>query len=1286
MIINKRILFLLPLLLLCFYGKATHIVGGEMNYTCLGNDQYEITLTIFRDCFNGNPNAWFDDPASIGVFDENNVLLEEILLPLMNNDTLEPVLTSECLVVPPNVCVHTTTYIAIVELPAIAGGYQLAYQRCCRNQTIVNIIDPLDTGATYGVTISEAALNECNSNPKFQEWPPIYICVNEPIVFDQSAIDQDGDSIVYSLCTPLSGANPDIPQPQPPNNPPYLPVNWVDPPYSVDNMLNGSPGGIPLQINSQTGLLTGLPNTIGQFVVGICVEEYRNGQLISTTRRDFQYNVGLCGEASAAFAAPEVQCGSLSVLFENQSSGTTNFEWYFNDPNDPGATSMAIDPIYTFSDTGLYTVMMIAAPGAVCEDTAYQEVYLQNNTIDADFELDQGPCGDSVRITATDQSIDELYALESWEWTLQPGGATSNLPNPEFIITESDTFELTLTVTSEIGCTQAISENFIINLIEEELIGDTVVVCLGDSIHLNPVFDSTYTYLWEPSPDIADLQSPDPVVAPIVTTTYQVVVLDEASGCQDSLSVTVFVPDLVTAEAPLDTTICSEEIWLVGQSNFAEQFIWSNSPGFDFILGDQDSLLAAPQGPTTYYLLARDVYGCAAVDSVTVEGNAVDIQSTTQQAVCPGDFGAVAVVNLDNNDTLSVQWSPEDLIIAGATNTTAFVFLTEPGTYPFYVTVTNQHGCIKNDSTSITLIDTTDQISFLSQVQCSGYDVLFSSSSVNAPFYVWSFGDPDDPGATEIGPEVTHSYSAPGTYEVVVTLQNFITCPDTLIQEVVVGEPSITPDFNWEITSCSDSIVLSFTDQSMNDQSIIESWNWVFVDVDSSTQQHPELVITEDQLLEVQLTITSSDGCMDSVSQIIPIELPQLSLPDTVVACLGDTVGLNPDAVAGFNYQWSPGNLLLDPFAVNPQVALDSSQLFSLVATTLDGECILEREVFVQVPPDFEYLIAPDTAVCENEVLLYVESESTLNVSWHQIYNNDTLFVSTGQEALVFLPGDAQYLATLTDEYGCIKQDSVSVTLEQIQAFLANSESLCLGDSTELTVIDLAGGSNLEYSWSPSAEVITGQNTERILVSPATNQSFTVTITNAFGCTEIQSSLVQIADEVPPLEINAEADTLFSPGQVLLEATFDPAYEYLWQPSAGLNNITIYNPTAFIDSTTTYRVRIVDENGCSNEAEITLTVFSDCLPPYIYVPNAFTPNQDNLNDILTVRGNTIDEMYFAIYNRWGQLVFETRDPGEGWDGTFEGEDLSPDVYAYYLEVRCFNGATFANKGNISLIR
>ena len=125
-LVSLFVLTALPLSL-----HATHIVGGEMTYRCLGNDQYEVKLTIFRDCFNGVP--WFDNPASIGVFNNvTNTYITDIAVfldPLLN-DTLNPTLQGDCIVVPPDVCVHTTTYTTTINLPFLADGYHLVYQRC----------------------------------------------------------------------------------------------------------------------------------------------------------------------------------------------------------------------------------------------------------------------------------------------------------------------------------------------------------------------------------------------------------------------------------------------------------------------------------------------------------------------------------------------------------------------------------------------------------------------------------------------------------------------------------------------------------------------------------------------------------------------------------------------------------------------------------------------------------------------------------------------------------------------------------------------------------------------------------------------------------------------------------------------------------------------------------------------------------------------------------------------------------------------------------------------------
>ena len=203
------------------YSNATHVAGGNMTYKCLGNNEYEITLEFRRDCLNGAPGAQFDDPASIGIFDSAGTLITslgingQLLIEFSSTDTLNEVLTTECSMVNSDICVHRTTYRTTVSLPDRIGGYILAYQRCCRNFTLNNIVEPLETGSTYWIGITESSIEHCNDSPIFNKWPDIFICKDDTLRFDHSATDADGDSLVYELCVPSHGANQDFPRPQP---------------------------------------------------------------------------------------------------------------------------------------------------------------------------------------------------------------------------------------------------------------------------------------------------------------------------------------------------------------------------------------------------------------------------------------------------------------------------------------------------------------------------------------------------------------------------------------------------------------------------------------------------------------------------------------------------------------------------------------------------------------------------------------------------------------------------------------------------------------------------------------------------------------------------------------------------------------------------------------------------------------------------------------------------------------------------------------------------------------
>lgn len=416
-----RLYFSCLFFLLCGPLWATHIVGGEITYRCLGDSTYEITLSVYRDCYNGEPP--FDNPASVGVFDQNWNLRQDLRIPYQANgdDTLGILLSNPCLIVPPDVCVHRFFYRDTVTLPYLAGGYTLVYQRCCRNKLIRNLPAPLDVGGSYIATISERTLLECNTSAVFRSWPPVAICIHQPVDFDHSATDADGDSLVYRLCTPLNGATPQLPTPQPPNPGPYAELVWQDPPYTLANLL----GGEPLTLDAQSGLLTGVPNTIGNFVVGVCVDEYRNGTVISTTRRDFQFNVSDCGQVAASFFTPAIVCDSLQVTLTNQSNGASVFRWYFDWEGDRSQTSTAMSPMYTYPDTGSYVIALIAAPNSPCRDTSFQTIRFSNGLpVTVTATPDHLQPGQSSQLLAT------LPAGSTFTWSPTGTLSDSTILNP----------------------------------------------------------------------------------------------------------------------------------------------------------------------------------------------------------------------------------------------------------------------------------------------------------------------------------------------------------------------------------------------------------------------------------------------------------------------------------------------------------------------------------------------------------------------------------------------------------------------------------------------------------------------------------------------------------------------------------------------------------------------------------------------------------------------------------------------------------------------------------------
>ncbi len=312
-------IFLSFLITLCFIGQlsAKHIAGGDFTYRRLNGNNFEITLKFFRDC---TDFVKFDDTVKIGVFVRGtNTLFGSYDIPQTSTGVLD-LTGSSCLSPPSSVCMDKCTYVDTINLPNNANGYYVTWERCCRNNAIVNLMNPGNTGIAYYMEIPNPAL--INNSPYFNTDPLPFMCVGQDFVFDFSAIDVDGDQLVYSLETPLAGdlgypnsssASPVWSSPTPG---PYPSAQWQSG-YSVTNITGSS---VPLTLNSSTGEMQIKADNLGYYALAVVVKEYRGSVLIGLIRREIEFTVVSC----PANIPPQISYDNSTV--ENDSLTFTLFE------------------------------------------------------------------------------------------------------------------------------------------------------------------------------------------------------------------------------------------------------------------------------------------------------------------------------------------------------------------------------------------------------------------------------------------------------------------------------------------------------------------------------------------------------------------------------------------------------------------------------------------------------------------------------------------------------------------------------------------------------------------------------------------------------------------------------------------------------------------------------------------------------------------------------------------------------------------------------------------------
>lgn len=408
----------------------------------------------------------------------------------------------------------------------------------------------------------------------------------------------------------------------------------------------------------------------------------------------------------------------------------------------------------------------------------------------------------------------------------------------------------------------------------------------------------------------------------------------------------------------------------------------------------------------------------------------------------------------------------------------------------------------------------------------------------------------------------------------------------------------------------------------------------------------------------------------DSVN--IYIDQPIVSAQNVPAACVGTPVQLQ--ASGAISYSWDNANLLDDSGLANPVAVVQDTTRFIVTGVNAAG-CEARDTVWVNTFPRPNIRLANDTSICRNTaVQLWISGG--MSYSWTPL---GTLQNPGTANPVANPVAPTTYTVDILDSYSCQFRDSVRVDFIPDPVFtLSDPSAICLSDSIQLQA---AGGDS--YIWEP-AEGLSDAQIANPYVSPTTTTQYQVTVTeNSCGYSETLRTTITVWP-LPDVRASRSNDIDCTIGQAQLLAT--GAMQYSWSPSVNLDNPGISSPIARPRETTMYIVEGKDGNGCTQVDSVQVKV--EAINEGLYwMPSAFTPNADGLNDCFGVKyWGLVESIEFSIFNRWGERVFYTKDPGDCWDGRYKGIPQDPGVFVYMIKASSFCNPEIFRKGTVTLVR
>lgn len=701
---------------------------------------------------------------------------------------------------------------------------------------------------------------------------------------------------------------------------------------------------------------------------------------------------------------------------------------------------------------------------------------------------------------------------------------------------------------------------------------------------------------------------------------------DDPSVALDSvtLSVPPLSPPPVAAFTCVDSTICAGD-----SVHFIDKS--TNSPtSWKWTFTGGSPATSTLQNPVVYYGTAGTYTVKEVVKNVNGSDSITKVNYITVKPLPTVTLSGTTTICAGSPTTITATGGGTYLWSTGAT--TAAITVSPATTTTYSLTVTNG-GCPKDTTVKITVVPLPTVTFSGTKSICPGDSTTITATGGGT--YAWSTGATTS--SITVKP-VTNT-----TYTLGVT--NGGCTKDTSITVTVASKP--TASISNDTTICAGATITLTASGGT-------TYSWSNGATTSSITVSPGSNIT-------YTVAVSNGGCPADTSVTITVNpAPTVTLSGTNVICEGDSTTIT--ATGGGTYSWSNG-------ATTGSITVKPITTKTYSVSVTNGGCPKDTTFTVTVNPAPTITLSGNTSIC-------IGDSTTLTAGGGGTYNWSN--GSTNSTIVVTPTGDSTL--TLQVSNGTCTSDTTITIIVNAPPVPSVGPLLntCQGTPVQLTA---SGGTS--YTWQPGSS-LSDSTLSNPMANPAVTTTYTVVVANG-GCTAIDSETV-VVYPVGAVAACCTATIIQGQSAPLSVTPATPGNKYQWVPSAGVSCDTCANTIATPSVTTWYHVIVTDSNNCTSMDSVLITVKENC--GAVFVPNAFSPNDDGQNDILYVMCNPacVSALSFNIYDRWGNLVFKTSDPTVGWDGTYKSKPMNTGTYVYTIKYTDDKGNAVSGHGNIALVK